>query len=525
MTAYSRLSIIPILVVALLISVLTQATLAESGIWSTATFPNGERYEGEWRELPGGFQPHGNGIYTWPNGEQHEGEFRNGKAHGNGIRTFPSGERYEGEFRNGKQHGNGINTWPNGERHEGEFRNGKAHGYGIRTWPSGRYEGEYRNGKKHGRGIHIAPNGDRYEGEIRNAKFHGKGVYTWPNGDYYEGEFRNDKAHGQGTKYFADGTRKQGEWREWKYVTKKKTERIKKARATAQKQQSERQLLAARVSCEKWNTATFFKHAGEKDVSRCLEEGADPNTRNKYGETPLHMIAKFSKAPTVVAALAKAGADLKAQDKKGRTPLHTAAVFSKTPEVVTALINAGADLNTRDKRGRTPLEFAEIFSETPAVVAALKKALAAKKIRVSTRKRQIERRTGKARVTCEKWNTPAFFKDASLADLARCLKTKNPNARNKNGRTPLHYAAQGKEPALVTTLVKAGAKVNARDERGGWTPLHLAAWFGKTPAVVTALLEAGADPAARDKAGKTPWDYAKANAALKGSIPSFISRK
>ena len=129
------------------------------------------------------------------------------------------------------------------------------------------------------------------------------------------------------------------------------------------------------------------------------------------------------------------------------------------------------------------------------------------------------------RVSCEKWNTPVFFNSASLADLSRCLKVKNPNARNKNGRTPLHYAAQGENPAVVAELAKAGADPNARDERGEWTPLHLAAWFGKTPAVVKALLAAGADPAARDKAGKTPWDYAKANTSLKGSIPSQFSRK
>ena len=129
------------------------------------------------------------------------------------------------------------------------------------------------------------------------------------------------------------------------------------------------------------------------------------------------------------------------------------------------------------------------------------------------------RPSGAKRVSCEKWNTPAFFRRAGLADLTRCLKVKDPNTRNNNGRTPLHYAAQGETPAFVSDLVKAGAKVNARDERGGWTPLHLAAWFGKTPAVVAALLSAGADPAAKDKKGKTPWDYAEQNAALKDTAP------
>ena len=124
-----------------------------------------------------------------------------------------------------------------------------------------------------------------------------------------------------------------------------------------------------------------------------------------------------------------------------------------------ALIKAGADPTARDKKGRTPLQLAEKFNKTPAVVSALKKA----------------------QDSCEKWNTPAFFRSAGLADLARCLKAKKPDARDEKGRTPL----------------------------------HLAAWLSKKSGVVTALLAAGADPAARDKAGKTPWDYAQENTALK----------
>ena len=329
-------------------------------------------------------------------------------------------------------------------------------------------------------------------------------------------------------------------------------EKERKVRAAERKREMEQRLRAERVSCGKWNTSAFFKHAGAADVSRCLKSGGSPNARNRYdetplhlaakfskapavvaalkkagvdlnardkkGRTPLHLAAKFSKAPAVVAALKKAGADLNAQNKKGRTPLHTAAYFSKTPAVVKALIKAGADLNAKDKRGHTPLQFAEKFSETPAIVAVLKKASGLpKKTRVVARKREIGLRPGTARVSCEKWNTPAFFSSVGLVDLSRCLKLKDPNARNKFGRTPLHYAAQGEAPALVNALVKAGAKVNARDERGGWTPLHLAAWFGKTPAVVAALVDAGADPGAKDKKGKTPWDYAEQNDALKNT--------
>ena len=296
-------------------------------------------------------------------------------------------------------------------------------------------------------------------------------------------------------------------------------EKERKARNTARKRRIKERLRMARVSCDKWNTSSFFRNASAADVSRCLKT-KNPNARSKYDETPLHLAAKFTQKPAVVIALKKAGGSLKAWDEKGRTPLHTAAVFGKTPEVVTALINAGADLSAKDKRGRTPLRYAEKFSKTPAVVAVLRKAFAPKKTKVVARKEKAESRPGTAGVSCEQWNTPAFFKSVSLADIFHCLKTKSANARNNNGRTPMHYAAQGDAPAHVAALANAGADPNAPDSRGGWTPLHLAAWFGKTPAVVAALLSAGADPAARDKAGKTPWDYAEQNPALKDT-PSY----
>ena len=89
------------------------------------------------------------------------------------------------------------------------------------------------------------------------------------------------------------------------------------------------------------------------------------------------------------------------------------------------------------------------------------------------------------------------------------------NARDKKGRTALHFAAQGDSPTIVSTLIDAGAELHARDARGGWTPLHLAAWICRTPAVVTVLLDAGANPGVRDEDGKTPRNFAEKNIFLR----------
>ena len=90
-----------------------------------------------------------------------------------------------------------------------------------------------------------------------------------------------------------------------------------------------------------------------------------------------------------------------------------------------------------------------------------------------------------------------------------------PDARARDGKTPLHYAAEHNAPASAfENLVQAGADPDARD-RDGATPLHRAAAFGKSSAALVALLQAGADPGARTADGKLPLDLVRHNAALR----------
>ena len=69
---------------------------------------------------------------------------------------------------------------------------------------------------------------------------------------------------------------------------------------------------------------------------------------------------------------------------------------------------------------------------------------------------------------------------------------------------------------MIEVLLAAGANLEAQN-KFRYTPLHEAAEHNKNPAVIEVLLAAGANPKARTVEGKTPWDFAQDNEALKGS--------
>ncbi len=96
----------------------------------------------------------------------------------------------------------------------------------------------------------------------------------------------------------------------------------------------------------------------------------------------------------------------------------------------------------------------------------------------------------------------------SLAN-AKDMEGNNRGARGMpaSGWRPLHIAAAMGNPEMVAVLVRHGAKVDARDNRG-LTPLLWTAFAGQRDAAA-ALLSNGADINARDSAGRTTMDLAK----------------
>eukprot|EP01137_Pigoraptor_chileana_P007499 Opistho-2@53195 len=116
-----------------------------------------------------------------------------------------------------------------------------------------------------------------------------------------------------------------------------------------------------------------------------------------------------------------------------------------------------------------------------------------------------------ARSLAGQWRTLLFraARDGDLTSVRGCLSnggSKEINATDATGETPLHVAAFRGYLTIVQVLVDAGADIHAQDAKGG-TPLHSAV-NGCDMQVFTFLLSCGAHIDAQDHRLRTPPHYA-----------------
>ena len=239
-------------------------------------------------------------------------------------------------------------------------------------------------------------------------------------------------------------------------------------------------------------------------VSVLIKAGANVNARADNGTTPLMIAVRYSTNTEVLSVLIKAGADVNAMTDDGSTPLLFAALFNTNPDVVSVLIKAGADVNARNDDGSTPLMIAVRYNTNAEVLSMLIKAGA------------------DVNATAEEGSvTPLMLASGNNTNaevVSLLIKSgANVNARTNEGFTPLMYAATSNTNSeVLSILIKAGADVNARFG-GGFVPLMFAALRNTNPDVLSVLIMAGADISLMDDSGKTAFDYAKENPAIKGT--------
>ncbi len=225
-------------------------------------------------------------------------------------------------------------------------------------------------------------------------------------------------------------------------------------------------------------------HRSNAGVKALIEKGADVDSRNGLGFTPLY-IASASYQMDVMKTLIDAGAKTDADSSYG-TPLMFAAM-SGNAAGAGILMGHGAKVNAVRNDGKSVLMMASI-SGNPALVDALLKGKADVNAKDDDGSSSLDfaARTGHLKA--------GEMLVAAGAEL---------NSVNSEKQTPLMAAALTGNADFVKLLLDKGAKPNLQDPNGR-TALNLAASFGDNPEVVTALLAGGADPKIADMKGRTP---------------------
>jgi ankyrin repeat protein len=156
---------------------------------------------------------------------------------------------------------------------------------------------------------------------------------------------------------------------------------------------------------------------------------------------------------------------------------------------ITQLLRRGFDVNSASESGQTPL-FLALRSGSHQAVAAL---LSAPDLKVDQ---------------ANQANETALMMAALRGHLDWCKRLVERGATvNREGWTPLHYAATGPNPQVTAFLLERGAQVDAPSPNGT-TPLMMAARYGHEDSVQI-LLGAKADPRLRNQKELSAADFAK----------------
>ena len=192
---------------------------------------------------------------------------------------------------------------------------------------------------------------------------------------------------------------------------------------------------------------------------------AEPALLNRATEekalTPLHVAARHAKAKTIK-WLIEQGADLNAQDRKGETPLHAAipALSLKGTDRIWLLLEAGANPTLENNRGLDVWE--DLMDQGPTRIRKQTAKAMAFLLRHGYQPEWMTQERGKHILHELSQRCPS----SEVIELLITEHGIDPDVRDDNGWTPLHWAAVGKNYPAAEVLLRHGADVDAESTQG-----------------------------------------------------------
>ncbi|KPI35032.1 putative ankyrin repeat protein [Cyphellophora attinorum] len=260
-----------------------------------------------------------------------------------------------------------------------------------------------------------------------------------------------------------------------------------------------------------------------------LEKGADPNERNRNGDTPLSLFLSHGRSMStsnlapIVRLLLDRGANPNARNGKGETSLSIA-VRNSLPSVVPLLLQRNnLDINAKDSKGNSPLSqaIAQSDKETSIVLLqhgadanatnpsgehVLYRALCNGNSSLVALLLTYNARTGALGSNGESVLYRAVLRCESAVAALLLSHGADPDATSPKGEPCLWRAVEQGDSTLAALLISHGAAVDAPTPKGE-TPLYRAT-VKDNASLVTMLLARGADPNKVGPKGESALDYA-----------------
>lgn len=191
-----------------------------------------------------------------------------------------------------------------------------------------------------------------------------------------------------------------------------------------------------------------------------IENGADVNKKGSSGLTPL-FTAVFQGDLEMAKLLVANGANVNHRAYRRLTPLHWTVYWEKSyPEIARLLLENGAETDPITEDKNTPLHYAASYGYT-ACAALLLECGASVEVRNFWGATPMGLARKGARKVLFSLHLAAAADDP---DRVEAILEKYPqlrDARDREGKTPLHYAVENNGVKAAAILIARGADVNA----------------------------------------------------------------
>jgi len=282
---------------------------------------------------------------------------------------------------------------------------------------------------------------------------------------------------------------------------------------------------------------------GHKDVAEVLlAHGADADAKGPGGMTPLHIAAHTGNQALARVLLAK-GANADAKEGGDWTPLYRA-VSGNHEELVEILLSHGANVHAKTRDGFLPLFFAESKGIAELLLAhgagvesrGYEERTPLHQAAMMLRKDVVELlldRRANVNALDSRGLTPLLmtigpagtdFASKASNEITKILLINgaDANARDKEGKPPLHRAVSYNRKDLVTLLLDHGAEIDATD-RYQYTALHWAVSQNQKE-MVELLLIRGASVNVKNSQRETPLDLTWGGSGRDKEIAELLRR-